>query len=302
MEQSTAMKKEFLDVAAETGRRRINRAKRGFMGLYFPAVLGMAIHAGIRLAGEPGLAAWWGPVLMILPTFGALSFVMMPSVARTSRNMPLSLALAWGAFALSVGGGLAQTGAGLLPAVYTAAGALGWTGYVFWYSKLSGADASRIKVGQSLPFFELRTPDGERVQSSSFHGKPLLLMFYRGNWCPLCTAQIRELAARYRELRDRGARIILASPQPEKETRRIAQKFNIDAEFLCDPGNRAARKLGLLHVDGIPPGMGLLGYESDTVFPTVVVADARGDVIYACVSDNYRVRPEPDEYLPLLGV
>jgi len=301
MEPSTTLETATVEPAEETGQRRVNRAKRAFMGLYFPALLVMAIHAGLRLAGDPTLAAWWGPVLMILPTFGALSYVMMPAVARTSRNMPLSLAFAWGAFALALGGGFAQSGAGMLPAVYTAAGALGWTGYVFWYSKLGGAGNPRIQVGQPLPFFELQTADGERVQSSDFHGQPLLLMFYRGNWCPLCTAQIRELAARYRELRDRGARIVFASPQPEKETRRIAEKFDIEADFLCDPGNRAARKLGLLHVDGIPPGMGLLGYESDTVFPTVVVADARGDVIYACISDNYRVRPEPDDYLPLLG-
>lgn len=301
MTQSTTLDTEAQAAPEEAGRRRVNRLKRAFMGLYFPVVLAMAVHAGLRLAGDPSLAAWWGPVVMLLPTFGALAYVMLPTVARTSRNMPLSLALAWGAFALSLGGGIAQTEAGFLPAVYTALGALGWTAYVFWYSSLGGAAETHIKVGQSLPLFELRTPEGELVQSTAFHGRPLLLMFYRGNWCPLCTTQIRELAGRYRQLSEKGARVVFASPQPEKETRRIAEKFDIDAEFLCDPGNRAARKLGLLHVDGIPPGMGLLGYESDTVFPTVVVADARGDVVYARVSDNYRERPEPDEYLSLLG-
>jgi peroxiredoxin len=288
--------------ARESSRRKTNRLKRAYMGLYFPMILGMAIHAGIRLTDNPGLVAWWGPLLMLLPTFGALAYVMLPGVARTSETMPLSLGLTLAAFVLSLAGGIVQPEAGLLPALYTLLGAAGWAGYVFWYSKLGGANEARITEGEALPFFELKTVDGVPVQSPSFHGQPLLLMFYRGNWCPLCTAQIRELAGRYQKLREAGVRVVFASPQPEEQTRRIAKKFDIEAEFLCDPGNQAARQLGLLHVDGIPPGMGVLGYDTDTVFPTVVVADAGGKVVYALVSDNYRVRPEPDAYLSLLGI
>ena len=47
-------------------------------------------------------------------------------------------------------------------------------------------------------------------------------------------------------------------------------------------------------------GFGLLGYESDTVFPTVLVLDALGVIRWVDQTDNYRVRPEPDTFLPVL--
>ncbi len=52
--------------------------------------------------------------------------------------------------------------------------------------------------------------------------------------------------------------------------------------------------------NGLWMGMGMFGYESDTVFPTVIVLDAHGVVRWVDQTDNYRVRPKPDTFLPLL--
>lgn len=290
-----------LSESEEASLRTANRRKRLFMALYFPFVMAAAVHAGVRLFADPLLLAWWGPVIVFVAAFGTLSFIMAPSVVRTSRSLPLSLGLISVAVGIALGGALLQEGTGILPIIYSLAGAAGWLAYDFWYSQLGGTEHSQIEVGKPLPEFELENPDGgEKVSSSQFQGHPLFLMFYRGNWCPLCTAQIREIAGQYQQLHDRGVRMVFASPQSQKHTRQIAAKFDVPLEFLCDPGGRAARQLGLLHVDGIPPGMGNLGFESDTVFPTIVVADADGTVRYAEVSDNYRVRPEPASYLKLL--
>jgi hypothetical protein len=46
--------------------------------------------------------------------------------------------------------------------------------------------------------------------------------------------------------------------------------------------------------------MGMMGYESDTVMPTAVLTDASGTVIFADLTDNYRVRPEPQIFLDIL--
>ncbi len=46
--------------------------------------------------------------------------------------------------------------------------------------------------------------------------------------------------------------------------------------------------------------MSVFGYDSATVFPTVIVLDAKGVVRWIDQTDNYRVRPEPDTFVPLL--
>lgn len=40
-------------------------------------------------------------------------------------------------------------------------------------------------------------------------------------------------------------------------------------------------------------GYAYLMYEADTVFPTVIVIDEPGTVVFSDQTDDYRVRPEP---------
>ncbi len=47
-------------------------------------------------------------------------------------------------------------------------------------------------------------------------------------------------------------------------------------------------------------GMQALGYDSETVLPTVVITEAGGRILWADETDNYRVRPEPDLFLTVL--
>ena len=71
-------------------------------------------------------------------------------------------------------------------------------------------------------------------------------------------------------------------------------------DFLTDEGNKAARILGIESENGIPLGMQMLGYDSETVLPTVIITDENGRVIWTHETDNYRVRPEPDVFLKVL--
>ena len=47
-------------------------------------------------------------------------------------------------------------------------------------------------------------------------------------------------------------------------------------------------------------GMQVLGYDSETVLPTVIITEAGGRILWADETDNYRVRPEPDVYLRII--
>ena len=181
-----------------------------------------------------------------------------------------------------------------------ALGAATFALYSLWYSRLGRAPSGKLTVGQRLPALELLGANGEPYSTSALAGHPALLFFYRGNWCPLCMAQIKEVAGHYRELSALGAKVVLISPQPHGNTAELARRFDVSFDFVTDVGNRAARALDLEMKDGLPMGMGLLGYDHDTVFPTVLVLDRDGVIRWADQTDNYRVRPEPSTFLPLL--
>ena len=63
---------------------------------------------------------------------------------------------------------------------------------------------------------------------------------------------------------------------------------------------KVARQLGLVHEGGLPLGLQVLGFDGDTVLPTVIVTDASGLILFLDATDNYRGRPEPATFLRVL--
>ncbi|GAA4274348.1 hypothetical protein GCM10022258_36440 [Aquimarina gracilis] len=113
-------------------------------------------------------------------------------------------------------------------------------------------------------------------------------------------AQIKEIASQYKELEKRKVNMVLISPQPHKYTKSLAKKFDVNFNFLVDEGNKVARQLNIFAKNGIPMGFQTLGYDSDSVLPTVLITNKEGRIIFADLTDNYRVRPEPETFLAIL--
>ncbi len=178
--------------------------------------------------------------------------------------------------------------------------AAGFVLFVNWYSWFNRPVNRCIQRGERLPDFEATNRNGDSVSTAQFAGQPALLMFYRGNWCPICMAQIREIADGYRGLIERGVKVVLISPQPHDLTERVAQMYDVPFDFWIDEGAAAARKLGIVHTDGVPAGA-RAQYGRDTVLPTVIIVDADGKILYADQSDNFRIRPEPRRFVEVLA-
>ena len=69
---------------------------------------------------------------------------------------------------------------------------------------------------------------------------------------------------------------------------------------MVDANNQVAQQLGIFAKNGLPLGLQVFGYENDTVLPTVLITDATGKIIFADLTDNYRMRPEPATFLAIL--
>ena len=279
----------------------MNRLKSLFVSFYIMLMCAMAVHSLYVLVAGGSLFTWIGAlVATAVPASFFAVLMLSKSFARTSANLPVVTSLTAVGAGLSVYGYFLEPQDGPLALAYGLAGFIGWLAYDYWYSRLGGRDSDLIAVGNRLPDFDLQDDSGNRVNSLSFRGSPALLLFYRGNWCPFCMAQVGEIAGQYRELAKRGVNSYLISPQPAKYTDALAKKFDAPLKFLVDGKNEAARKLGIDAKNGTPAGMEMMGYDSDTVLPTVIICDAQGKIIFSDQTDNYRVRPEPDLFLQVI--
>ena len=241
---------------------------------------------------EAGLA-WVGALVAVAPLAVFMSSLVLFPRARTSRNQYPLLALALVGTVVSFVGFES-------PASWYALflGLIGTFAYVFWYSILDRPVQSVLSVGATLPELELFDDEGNPVTATA--GKHGLYMFIRGNWCPLCMAQVKEIAAQYRELEARGVEVFLISRQPAANTRALAKRFDAPIRFCVDEDGRLARQLGIEHLGGVPFLMEPLGYDADSVLPTVLITDPSRRIIFSDLTDIYRVRPELSAFLAAL--
>jgi peroxiredoxin len=243
--------------------------------------------------------AWLGAALAALPLPLTVGRLMWLQVARTSDTLPILLfvsatgvmAAGWEMFIEGTAGWWPMSAALLSGAMFAL--------YTFWYSTFGRYDSPVLSVGNRLPEFELPDYDGKLIRSAELIGNPAVVLFYRGNWCPLCMAQISEIADRYREFADLGINVVLISPQPEDKSRTLAERYDVPFRFLVDSDNKLAGQLSIAQPGGVPAGIAL-DYPTDTVLPTLVVTGPSGTIVYSDQTDNYRVRPEPDVFLAIL--
>jgi peroxiredoxin len=279
--------------------RTMNFLKSVYVMAYITAALVISVYAVMQLLDGGNVMAWSGVLLANAPFMVRLSWIMMmKDAARTSARFPLFIGLGAAGAALSLYAGM--NGEPMLTFDLALAGFVGFMLYSFWYSSFTGRGSDMLKPGQTLTPFTVRSVSGDKVSSTDMRGRPHILMFFRGNWCPLCMAQIKELAKAYQQIEACGAKVALIAPQPHNNTKALAKKFDVDFDFYTDKGNKAARALGIANSWGIPFGMQVLGYSSETVLPTVIITDPDGKILWADETDNYRVRPEPETFLAVL--
>jgi peroxiredoxin len=180
--------------------------------------------------------------------------------------------------------------------------------------KLDALDfASRApQVGDQAPEFVLPDQSGRAVHLSGLlrHG-PVVLIFYRGEWCPYCNLQLRTFQAELPALTERGAQLVAISPQTPDHSLSMAERNELEFVVLSDSTADVIDQYGLRYE--VPSelrelltaaGNDVAAHNGETgwVLPAVgtFVIDPDGHVRYANVRGDWTERAEPAEVLAVL--
>ncbi|HKJ90474.1 MAG TPA: peroxiredoxin-like family protein [Oceanipulchritudo sp.] len=105
---------------------------------------------------------------------------------------------------------------------------------------------SPIGVGESIPPVTVQTIDGEsRNLASLSAGKPCVLIFYRGSWCPYCNRHLSALAGIEDDLEDLGYRILAVSPDRPAGLKEAVAENKLGYTLLSDSSAEAIKAFGL---------------------------------------------------------
>ena len=168
-------------------------------------------------------------------------------------------------------------------------------------------------VNATAPGFTLPDARGAVVALDDLlKGGPVVLVFYRGAWCPYCNLQLAAFQARLEEIEAVGASLVAVSPQTPDASLSFAERMSLRFHVLSDAGNEVARSYGL---EWINPnwhaafqrehGVDITEFNGDDSQRLPAAATfligAHRRVLYASVSADYRWRVGPVEVLAALG-
>lgn len=173
----------------------------------------------------------------------------------------------------------------------------------------SGIIGNSLKVGEKAPDFELPGPTGKPVKLSALLANgPVVLNFYRGEWCPYCNLEIRAFQQMLPEFQQANAQVVAISPEQPDSSLTMQEKHDLKFPVLSDVGNTTARSYSLVFtldaaLRRLYKGFGIdiAARNGDDSFelpvPATYVVDASGTVRYAYANADYTKRAEPADVL-----
>lgn len=103
-----------------------------------------------------------------------------------------------------------------------------------------------ILLGSKMPDVKLTTLDGKPTTlKGQVGGKPAILVFYRGGWCPYCNLQLSELRLIQKQAEALGYRIFAISPDRPAELKATLGKDKLEYTLLSDSKADALRAFGI---------------------------------------------------------
>jgi peroxiredoxin len=138
-------------------------------------------------------------------------------------------------------------------------------------------------------------------------GKPSVLVFYRGGWCPYCNRHLAALAGVEKDLLAAGYQILAISPDQPTKLAETPDRAKLGYRLYSDSSMDAGKAFGIAFE--MPADL-VAKYKNEYKIdleaaagqthhllphPAVYVGDSSGVVRVAHVNEDYKVRLDPEK-------
>jgi peroxiredoxin len=179
--------------------------------------------------------------------------------------------------------------------------------------RATGIEQKALHVGDAAPALSLPDAMGQSIALDALWAQgPLVLLFYRGGWCPYCNLELRAWQRELTRLGEIGARLVAISPQTPDNSLSTQERNELAFPVLSDSSLKASDAFGVTFV--LPPELadlyGRVGNDLPVIngngqwalpIPATYVIDTQGRIAFAHVEADYRERAEPAAVLDVLA-
>lgn len=166
-----------------------------------------------------------------------------------------------------------------------------------------------LPAGQRVPSFDAQTFRGEPTSLQALLADaPLLVVFYRGGWCPYCNVQVRQMSEAAQRFQRQGVTPVLISADRPEGAALAQTGYEIPFPVLSDPDLSAHRAFNVvLTVDESTQqkyrGFGIVledwsGRDHGSIaVASAFIVDRNGRILWSHSALDYKTRPSVDQLI-----
>ena len=180
--------------------------------------------------------------------------------------------------------------------------------------QISAEEASKtaLNVGAPMPAFELKDANGKSVSSADLLKQGnLVIVFYRGSWCPFCNTYLRKMQKNYAQIKAAGGNLVAISVENPDNSLAVAKKDELDFKVLSDPNLATAQKFGIVYdfpkesderykANGLDIAKHNAMDKPQLPLSATYVVNQKGEIVYAFLDPDYKKRAAPETIIETL--
>lgn len=156
--------------------------------------------------------------------------------------------------------------------------------------------------GEAAPLFQLPNAVGKTISLQNELKKGVVvLVWYRGGWCPYCNTMLHELQLYLPVIKAAGANLLAISPEMPDHSLSTSEKHQLQFEVLSDHDNTVAKSYGITYqLDSATAeayGKTLAQHngnnKAELPLAAVYIIDQQGVIRYTFLDADFRRRAEP---------
>ncbi len=168
---------------------------------------------------------------------------------------------------------------------------------------------SPLNVNDDAPLFEALDQNGNEVSLQGLTAKgKVVLIFYRGEWCPYCNKQLSMLEDSLQFITDRGATVVAVAPETKENVAKTIAKTKASFPVISDKGLKIMQAYNVaFEVDkatvqkykgyGIDFAKANGGNGAVLPVPAVYIIDKDNKIIYSYFDTDYKKRASVAEII-----
>ena len=107
--------------------------------------------------------------------------------------------------------------------------------FLFIGKVTSQINNEHLKIGEIAPKISGIDQFGNKINSDEILEKnQILLIFYRGNWCPYCNKHLKSLEENLQNLQAKNIKVLLVSPEKQAKINETSVKFHNSFSIIYD--------------------------------------------------------------------